>query len=123
PYNLRILPGAIKDIHGGENSDTLMIKFNKKEEKNYANLELILESKPEIPMVLKLFKDKELHSERILGIGDTLVRYALLSPGSYTIQVVLDENHNGKWDTGSYTKKIQPELCIWFREPIILRSN
>ncbi len=122
-YHINVLPGAIKDFHGGENLDTLAGKFTKREEKNYANLELILESKPETPLVLKLFKEKELHSERTIGIGDTLVKYDLLNPGSYTIQFILDENQNGKWDTGSYLTKTQPELCIWFREPIVLRSN
>lgn len=122
-FTIRLFPGAIKDIYNGTNLDTLDIQFTRKEEKNYANLELILDAKPNTPMVLKIFKEKELYSKKIVDVHDTLISYNLLPPGSYTLQFVLDENENGEWDTGSYSEKRQPEQCIWFREPIVLRSN
>jgi hypothetical protein len=31
-------------------------------------------------------------------------------------------NLNGKWDTGNYKKKIQPEKIFYFDKPIIIRG-
>jgi uncharacterized protein (DUF2141 family) len=46
-----------------------------------------------------------------------------LQPGTYTLRVIQDRNHNGKWDTGDYWKKIQPEKYFYYKSPINLRAN
>ena len=122
-YTMQLYPGAISNINEIEITDTIQFKFSRKEEKNYANLELILNNKPQAPLVLKLFKEKLLYDQQQIGVADTVLHFSLLNPGSYTIQIIRDENENGKWDSGSYSEKIQPEQCIWFRDPIILRAN
>jgi hypothetical protein len=30
--------------------------------------------------------------------------------GTYQVRIILDDNANGKWDTGNVLKRIQPEL-------------
>lgn len=122
-YTLQVLPEGFTDFYDRKNEDTLTIRLRKKEEKNYAALDLVLRNAPEVPMILRLFNGKVLHSERNVAIGDSLVSYRLLDPGIYIIQIVLDANNNGQWDGGSFEKRIQPELCTWFREPITLRAN
>ena len=37
--------------------------------------------------------------------------------------MVLDENKNGKWDSGDVAKNIQPEKVWWFDKTISLRAN
>jgi uncharacterized protein (DUF2141 family) len=46
-----------------------------------------------------------------------------LQPGIYSLRAVQDRNHNGKWDTGDYWKKIQPEKYFYYKSPISLRAN
>lgn len=122
-YTLQIVPEGLTDFYDRKNEDTLTVRLRKKEEKNYAALDLVLRNAPEKPIILRLFNGKVLHSERKVAIGDSLVSYRLLDPGMYIVQIVFDENNNGKWDGGSFIERIQPELCTWFREPITLRAN
>ena len=46
-----------------------------------------------------------------------------LPPGEYQIRIIKDANGNGKWDTGNYLKKIQPEEVKYLKESIIVRAN
>jgi uncharacterized protein (DUF2141 family) len=46
-----------------------------------------------------------------------------LSPSKYYIRVIYDTNKNGKWDTGNYLKKIQPERISYSKEMIDVRAN
>jgi hypothetical protein len=46
-----------------------------------------------------------------------------MPPGAYTLKIVFDENDNGKWDTGNYLEKAQPEKVSIYPEEINIRSN
>ena len=45
-----------------------------------------------------------------------------LSPGTYYVKIITDLNGNGRWDTGNYTKYLQPEpiFTVTLKE---LRAN
>ena len=47
----------------------------------------------------------------------------LFPPGEYEIRILLDGNNNGKWDPGSYSKKIQPEKVISIDQKISIKAN
>ena len=36
---------------------------------------------------------------------------------------IIDENKNGKWDTGSYLKKIKPEKTFHLEKELDVRAN
>jgi hypothetical protein len=46
----------------------------------------------------------------------------ILRPGSYSLRIVVDNNNNQKWDTGSYDKRRQAEV-IYNKKLDQLRSN
>ena len=46
-----------------------------------------------------------------------------LPPGEYQIRIIKDSNGNGRWDTGNYLKKIQPEEVQYLIAPINVRAN
>ncbi len=54
---------------------------------------------------------------------DQRVTFDYLPPGKYRVKVVYDDNRNGKWDTGSFQDKIQPERVSYINEVIRVRSN
>ena len=39
------------------------------------------------------------------------------------LKVIFDDNNNGKWDTGVYKLKLQPERVAYFPTEIDVRSN
>ena len=42
------------------------------------------------------------------------VEFFFLNPGKYYARIVNDVNGNGKWDTGCYTDKLQPEQVFYY---------
>jgi hypothetical protein len=46
-----------------------------------------------------------------------------LIPGEYSFRIVLDDNQNSKWDSGSVFEKRQAEKVLFFPEKIKIRAN
>lgn len=46
-----------------------------------------------------------------------------LKPDKYYVRLVLDLNNNGKWDTGNYAEKRQPEEVFYMPKYFEIRSN
>lgn len=111
-YNIQILPGGIIDFYGMTN-DTLEYQYRVLNAAEiYGSLTLnVSDLDSSIAYVLQLmFKGSNLVEERVIQ-GDTtsVLNYPSLPAGEYTVQVIEDLNGNGKWDTGSYDLKRQPE--------------
>jgi hypothetical protein len=49
--------------------------------------------------------------------------FTYMVPGNYTLKAVHDTNNNGKWDTGNYLKKVQPEKVDFYDKPVSVRAN
>jgi hypothetical protein len=120
---VRIEPGAVTFYNGLTYQDSIDVKFTRKTEKRYANLELILEQMPHYPLILRLHRGKELVAEKNVPIQDSIVSFPLMQPGDYFLQVIVDLNDNGCYDLGDFSVRRQPEPVIWFRQPITLRAN
>ncbi|MEY3188696.1 MAG: hypothetical protein RIT41_1231, partial [Bacteroidota bacterium] len=58
-------------------------------------------------------------------IVSALLTIKQLPLGEYTLSLLLDNNNNGKWDTGAYygKQKLQPEIVQWFSTPLNIRAN
>ena len=46
-----------------------------------------------------------------------------MPPGEYEIRILFDDNNNGKWDHGDYSKKLQPEKAITISQKLGVRAN
>ncbi|MCP9750163.1 Ig-like domain-containing protein [Ferruginibacter sp. HRS2-29] len=47
----------------------------------------------------------------------------LFPPGDYGIRILLDDNKNGKWDPGDFSKKLQPETSILLPQKLGIKAN
>ena len=56
-------------------------------------------------------------------ITDTTVTLKRMVPGSYALWIIIDENQNGKWDTGNLFAKKQPEVVIPHNTNIELKAS
>jgi uncharacterized protein (DUF2141 family) len=126
-YHLFIPPGTFTDIFGLKN-DTIKIDFKTREEKFYGTVKL----KVNIPIgkdstkrnyIVQLLDEKEnLIRENNINKTET-IDYNYLYPQKYKLKIIIDDNGNGKWDTGNLLQKRQPEKVIYYSEPINIRSN
>lgn len=121
-YFLQMLPDAIKDFVGNVN-DTININFRTKELSDYGTIFLTLQNVETYPVIVEVTNEKdEVISEKIAS-KEELLTFDYLDPGKYYIRVIIDSNKNGKWDTGNFLKRIQPEAIKYFPDVIDVRAN
>ena len=46
-----------------------------------------------------------------------------LLPGKYRVKAIVDKNRNGKWDTGSLLRRMQPEKALMHPKVMDVRGN
>ncbi|HFA49483.1 MAG TPA: hypothetical protein ENJ95_10765 [Bacteroidetes bacterium] len=111
-YEVELLPGAVLDIFGLSNADTIRRAWTAGAEKDFGTLNLTIKSlRPDTNYVIRLLaKDDKLFKTFIAeGVAEyqTILKY--LPPDTYTIEVIEDLDKNGRWTTGNYDAKRQPE--------------
>ena len=122
-YFLTIDSMSFTSIYGVFN-DSTGISFSSQKEDFYSILEITFDTVP-CPLVVQALKgDKEDVVKQVLLTEGNVVTLDFLKPDKYQIKIIYDINGNGKWDTGNYLKKIQPEKVAYFSEPeVTTHSN
>lgn len=122
-YELQLRPGAITDFFDVEN-DSLRFGVNTKSRVDYGNLSLRLSNVPSYPIFIDVLDQKEmLVRSQYITEPRGIYRFSYLLPNKYYIRVRIDENSNGKWDTGNYLKKQKPEAVYHFPPLLDVRAN
>ncbi len=121
-YYLNLLPNSITDFFG-ESNDTINYRLSTGGYADYGNLRLNLAGEITYPIFVQLTDEKgKLYREIYLSEA-TAIDFNTLEPGNYLIRIIFDSNANGRWDTGNYLKKIQPERVIYYPGVIEMRAN
>ena len=122
-YQLKLFPNAVKDMYG-ETNDTLSFVFSAKELSELGNLQLELSNVNFYPIIIQI-TDQEGEVIREQYAKEEKPRYFFdgMKPGKYFIRVIDDANENGKWDTGRFLEKTQPEIVRYHPTLIDLRAN
>ncbi|MDT7830867.1 Ig-like domain-containing protein [Flavobacteriaceae bacterium S356] len=121
-YTLSILPKAIRDIYNLEN-DSLNYIFGTKDLEDYGAINLRVNNPNSKNLIVELtYEDGSLIYRKFTNSSTTL-QFPLLIPKSHLIRVIIDKNNNGKWDTGDFLKRIQPEEIIYYDQVLKVRSN
>ena len=125
-YRLEISPNAFIDIYEFTN-DTNIIAFKTQKLDYYgkvlANVTGIDSSYQVIGQLILPKKDEEIVYREKIAQLDQIVEYEFLPPKEFILKIIIDKNFNGKWDTGEYIEKIQPEEVLYYDEKILVRSN
>lgn len=123
-YTFKALPGAFLDILNKPN-DTILAQFETRHLEEYGILELQIRKPGQHFLLIELLKkDGRTVASKYTNHADTtLVKMEYLLPEVYKLRVTVDENGNGKWDTGSFSEKRQPEPIFFYPAEIKLRPN
>lgn len=107
-FILRIGKGFATDTAGNSNAKTDTIRFKTKSEREYGSLKLnLMGINLALHPVLQWVEAGAVVQTTVLTSNK--VNIPLFKPGEYVLRILYDANQNGKWDTGNYWKKIQPE--------------
>lgn len=112
-YQLILYPGALTDWSGQTNKDTLEQKWTVGSPDKFGTLNLSfinLDSTQQY--LIRLLKDDdpvERSGREIMENTRFSITYAGLEPGTYFIELTLDDNRNGRYDAGDLLLGLQPE--------------
>ncbi|WP_394748352.1 Ig-like domain-containing protein [Spongiimicrobium salis] len=120
-YNLSLLPGAITDFYGEQN-DTLEYRLSTRNYTDYGNVRLTITG-AEYPLIIHLLNSSEEIEREIYATETQGFEFKNLDLGTYTIKVIFDTNGNGKWDTGNFLEKRQPERVSHYPKTLEVRAN
>jgi hypothetical protein len=74
---------------------------------------------------VQLLDEKEhvIRENLLTDLSFEKINFTYLEPGKYILKIIEDRNGNGRWDSGSYLQKSQPETIIRYQETIVIRAN
>lgn len=121
-YRLTIDSTAIKSIYGlHTNKVENTVKIKSLEE--YGTLYLNISGAGNNAIVQLLNSSDAVVREQKVKENNTCDFYFLQPNTKYYIRMYIDRNNNGKWDTGTYDKKIQPEQVYYFPKVWEMKAN
>ncbi|MEX0290101.1 MAG: Ig-like domain-containing protein [Flavobacteriaceae bacterium] len=121
-YNIEMLPGAVTDFFEASN-DTINYRLSTGSYADYGNLSMNITGAVTYPIIVQLTNDRgEVRREKYAS-SPSLLEFSNIEPANYLVRVIFDTNENGKWDTGNYLKKVQPERVSYYPVEIEVRAN
>ncbi len=119
-YELHLDSAAMCDIYGKVNhAATFSLKMKTAED--YATLLVkLVDYDPAIR--LQLLNDKD-QVVRELPAAPDGTKFEFLAPKTYYLRLYFDLNQDGKWTTGDWATKRQPEPVYYFPQKLTLRAN
>jgi uncharacterized protein (DUF2141 family) len=122
PYRLIISKDAIGDSAGTQLTRVDTIRFTVKKETDYGSLTIrfsnVVASRHSL---LQFVKSDEIY--KTVPITSSQWTDKLFVPGEYELRILTDDNNNGKWDPGSYEKKLQPERAVTLPNKLNIKAN
>ena len=117
-YRLTVDSAAFKGMYGGV-SEALSRDMQFRTLEEYAVLYLTMPGVGDNAIVQLLSSDKVVMQERS---NAGRCAFYFIKPGKYYLRLILDENNNGKWDTGCFEKGLQPEKVYYYPHSLDLRA-
>ena len=110
------------DTAGLNYNKTDTLSFTTKKESEYGSLSLnTINFDSSLHPMIFIKSSADLILKKYLQAKKDKIK--LLPPGEYFIEILFDTNMNGKWTTGDYWKKIQPERVVPRKEKIAIKPN
>ncbi len=122
-YSVVLFPSSITGFNNFTN-DTIELSFKKRPVEETGNILVVVDRENvDAGLILQIINKDGLvaREKRITESGKVI--FNNLEPGAWFIKAIIDKNQNGKWDTGNYKLKLQPEQVIIFPKELNLRSN
>lgn len=121
-YRLIISKDAVSDSANNLLAKTDTLRFKSKKEGDYGSL-LLRFNKIDLTkhMVIQFLNGAEI--VKSIPVTGPTWSDKLFTPGEYELRILYDANNNGIWDTGNYTKKLQPEKAVTLDKKLTIKAN
>ncbi len=117
---IRIGKGAILSIEG----DTLAATTYKHpviDPSDYGILRGTVQNPANLTFFIELL-DKDFKTV-VRRVEKSPFTFKNIKPDTYRLRLIIDSNQNGRWDTGNYERKLQPEKILVYPVELIIKAN
>lgn len=121
-YILELLPEAFTDFFGNSN-DSIAYRLNTGSYADFGNLRMVLDGAVQYPMIVQLTDEKGEAKRELYVEQPGQLEFLTLPPANYLVRIIFDSNRNGRWDTGDYLDRRQPERVVYYPQAVEVRSN
>ncbi|MDX2001514.1 MAG: Ig-like domain-containing domain [Chitinophagales bacterium] len=124
-YTFSLGAGAFTDIYGRQNDSTKLI-FKTPTADDYGTLVLSingLQKNEQYIISLFLPNSVPVYSNTLKGLDSTTITIPHLEAKGYQLKIIKDRNANGKWDSGNYPQRRQPEKIYMHPNLIEIKPN
>lgn len=115
-----IIDSALFTSFIGLATNTEILEFKTKSLEEYAVLIFELTNYTGKEVIQILNKDDKVIRQQLAT--ENKVRFEYITPDVYYARLFIDENGNGKWDTGNYKEKRQAEKMYYYPYDMELRA-
>ncbi len=122
-YKIEIPDSVFFGIRGHTNT-TIKADFHRLKDDEYGNIYIIVEPpKGMKQVVVQLLNEtgKVLKEHAITTKEEVVFEY--LMPAKYKLRALLDADGNGKWSTGNYHRRVQPETVVDYKDVLEIRAG
>ena len=121
-YILVIPNDAVADSAGNTLAKNDTLRFDARSETDYGRVTLRFKNYSQFknPLIQFVVGDEIKFSFPLTGPEFS---YNRLLPGEYTIRILSDDNKDGKWTPGNYSKKTPPEKAITLPQKLGIRAD
>lgn len=120
---LTLLPRCVRDIYGGTN-DTVRIALGRAMDQALGSLRVEIDGlRPKGRYLLQLLDGQQrIMRETSTDQDSSSIHWDRLTPGPRTLRLIEDTNANGRWDTGDWETRLQPERTWYYSGPVNIRA-
>ena len=121
-YTFKAWPGAFIDFFEGTN-DTLQYRIGTKLISDYGEIAVQLSNAKTFPIIVELVDVSFKPVDQYYLKENKEVNFGFIDPGFYYIRIIYDTNENGKWDSGYFLTRSQPEKILYYPSKIEVKPN
>ena len=119
-----VVPDSVFYSFKGVTNDTTEFYFKVPELSQYGNIFVNVELPENVPQIIvELLDDKDKFIARQIVGESKKVEFRYLSPKKYKLKAILDKDGNGRWSSGDYGKKLQPEPVYFHKDVFDVKAN
>jgi len=122
-YDIYIPKSSFTDIYS-DTCDSTHVSFQMKPIEEYGQFAVVINRQEQnYPVIIQLLTEKGQVVDQRIVTTEKRVDFGLLPPSKYGLKAIMDVNANGRWDTGVFIKKIQPERVLVHPKIFEVRTN
>ncbi|MDD2411305.1 MAG: Ig-like domain-containing protein [Bacteroidales bacterium] len=117
------IPDSIIIGYNGLTNDSINQLINVRDEADYGHFTAKIKYNQTVPVLVQLVDEQGKILEETTIFNSEDLHYRNKLPKTYRMAFVFDINNNGRWDTGNYFTKMQPEPKHFLEKPFAVKAN